>query len=87
MVDWEITAKTIYCDAVEDEVTIMLYKDGSLRCTGFKKYTVPNRVTQRVMKQKSAELKKPIKCEGEGCYRAVGYKDRIMTEESTKTNG
>ena len=37
MPGWQITAKTIFCDAVDDEVTVMVYKDGSTRCTGYKK--------------------------------------------------
>lgn len=34
MVNWQITAKTIYCDIVRDEVTIMVKKDWSVQCTG-----------------------------------------------------
>jgi hypothetical protein len=36
--DWQVTATTIYCDAVDDNVMIIVYKDGSIRCTGYKKY-------------------------------------------------
>ena len=39
MVDWQITATTIYCDAVDDEVTILVNKDWSTRCTGMRKYS------------------------------------------------
>jgi hypothetical protein len=34
MVDWQITAKTIYCEAVKEEVTIIIKKDWSANCTG-----------------------------------------------------
>lgn len=30
---------TIYCTAVADEVTIMVYRDFTTRCTGFTKYS------------------------------------------------
>ncbi|MCJ7791782.1 MAG: hypothetical protein MUP49_05195 [Dehalococcoidia bacterium] len=36
--DWQVTATTIYCDAVDDDVTILVYKDWSTKCTGYKKY-------------------------------------------------
>ena len=36
MVDWQVTATTIYCDAVDDDVTLLVYKDGSAKCTGYK---------------------------------------------------
>jgi hypothetical protein len=29
--DWQITATTIYCDAVDDDVTIIVYKDWSTK--------------------------------------------------------
>jgi hypothetical protein len=35
MTDWQLTATTIYCNAVQDEVTIFVHRDGSLGCTGF----------------------------------------------------
>lgn len=36
MTDWQITAKTIYCDSVQEEVTIIVKKDWSVQCTGLK---------------------------------------------------
>ena len=38
MTDWEITATTVYCDAVDDEVTLIVYRDGTIKCTGHQKY-------------------------------------------------
>jgi len=35
---WQVTATAIYCDAVDDEVTILVYKDWSTERTGYKKY-------------------------------------------------
>jgi hypothetical protein len=36
--DWRVTATTIYCAAVADEVTMMVYRDFTTRCTGLAKY-------------------------------------------------
>jgi hypothetical protein len=33
MVNWTITATTILCARIKDEVTVLVYKDGSVRCT------------------------------------------------------
>ena len=82
MSDWQITAKTIACEEVDDEVTLLIYKDGTAHCTGFKKYTQPNAVTAGIIKEKSRRLKRPLKCEGEACAHLTRYKDKIMAEET-----
>ncbi len=81
MTNRQITAKTIFCDAVDDEVTVLVYKDGSTRCTGFKKYNQPNSITLGLIRKKARQLKKPIKCEGEQCFRQSQYKNKILAEE------
>ncbi len=81
MTDWQITAKTIYCDAVDDEVTVIVNKDGSTRCTGFKKYEQPNDITRRSIREKTRKLKRPVKCEGEQCPRVTEYRISILVEE------
>jgi hypothetical protein len=37
--DWEITATTVYCEAVGDEVTLMVYANGTCKCTWREKYS------------------------------------------------
>jgi hypothetical protein len=81
MPGWQVTAKTIYCEAVEDEVTILVYRDGSTRCTGFKKYTEPNDMTRQVLKAKKKSSRHPLRCEGERCPRVTQYKEKILAEE------
>jgi hypothetical protein len=81
MVGWQVTAKTIYCDAVDDEVTLLIYKDLTARCTGCKKYSEPDDITRKMVKQKIKQLKRPIKCGGEDCIRVMEYKEKILTEE------
>jgi hypothetical protein len=82
MSSWQTTAKTIFCDAVDDEVTVMVYKDGSVRCTGCKKYDQPNDITRVLIKEKSRRLKLTVKCEGESCPRVTAYKTAILAEEA-----
>ena len=81
MPDWQITAKTIFCEAVDDEVTILLQKSGEARCTGFRKYDQPNEITRTLVNQKTRRLKRSIKCEGENCLRVTGYKNQILAEK------
>ena len=80
MIDWQITAKTIFCEAVDDEVTVLVQKSGAVHCTGFRKYDQPNDITRTLVKEKTRKLKRPIRCEGESCSRVTGYKNQIMAE-------
>ena len=82
MVDWQVTATTIYCDAVAADVTLMVDADGGVRCAGMLKYleqTTPN--IQRQLKQRSRQQKRPLGCEGAACQRMATYRDRIFAEE------
>jgi hypothetical protein len=79
MVDWQITAKAIYCDAVDDDVVIMVFPDGSLKCTGYPKYSNPqNPETQTNLKNKSRLLNRSLKCEGPQDHRLTDYRDSIL---------
>ncbi len=82
MADWQLTATTIYCDAVDDEVTIMVYKDRRTTCTGYNKYGEGlNRGAARVLKKKAGRLGKNLECEGPLDHRVTDYRDRLMTED------
>jgi len=82
MVNWQLTATTIYCDAVADEVTILVYKDGSVKCTGYTKYAEPSKETLNLLKIKNKQLKRNLECEGPECYRVIQYRDKLFAEES-----
>ncbi len=82
MVNWQVTAATIYCDAVDDEVTLLLYKDRSAKCTGYRKYGEPDKEIAKVMKGKSKQLKRQLECEGLECYRIIRYRDKLFAEEA-----
>ncbi len=64
MTNWQITAKTIFCDAVDDEVTVLVYKNGSTRCTGCQKYNQPNSITLGIIREKTRRLKRADKMRG-----------------------
>ena len=78
MVDWLITATTIYCDAIEDEVTLIVDKDSALKCTGYTRYSSPDKETSRLASKKSKQLGKQLKCEGLECHRAQKYRNKLF---------
>jgi len=82
MVNWQVTATTIYCDVVDDEVTILVYKDKSLKCTGYQKYGKPDKKVVALLKKKSKQLKRESWCEGPECGRVIEYRDKLFAEEA-----
>ena len=84
MVDWQITATTIYCDAVDEEVTLMVHKDWSTKCTGYRKYGEPSKDMLNILKEKSKQLKRQLGCTGLECPRVTEYKEKLSTEEADK---
>lgn len=80
MVNWQITATTIYCDAVDDEVTLLVHKDWSVKCTGYRKYGKPSKEIVNLAKKR----KKQLECDGPECYRAVQYRDKLFADEAKK---
>lgn len=87
MVNWKVTATSIYCDAVDDDVTIMVYKDWTTRCTGYNKYV--ENLTKEVatmLKKKGKRLGKHLKCDGPLGYRVTDYRDQLIAEEGARTS-
>jgi hypothetical protein len=81
MVDWQITATTIYCDAIEEEVTLLVYKDGTARCTGYARYGEPGQETKTTLNKKAGQLKRVLKCQGMECPRIIRYRDGLLAAE------
>ncbi len=81
MVDWEVTATTIYCEDVEDEVTVIVYGDGTVKCSGHEKYTKPTKETEKEIKTKNKTRGKKISCSGKDCPRAMQYRNKLMSEK------
>ena len=85
MASWKITATTIYCDAVDDEVTVLVYKDFSTKCTGYKKYFKPTREVANLLKKKSKRLGHKLACQGLECHRVTKYQKKLLSEEAKKS--
>lgn len=73
MVDWQVTATTIFCDAVGEEVTLLVFKDMSAKCTGSTKHAATQNGKNRRVDRK---------CEGKSCSRLTQYRDKVFTEKS-----
>jgi len=84
MIDWQVTAATIYCEDVDDEVTVIVHRDGAVRCVGFARYGKQDKETAGLMKQKSRGLKRQLECAGPECRRVADYRDRLLAEEAKK---
>jgi hypothetical protein len=79
MVDWQITATTLVCSAVAEEVTILVYPDWTVRCTGFEKYTKSRSASLELLKR-SLALKKTLDCKGLDCPSIIEYKLKLEDE-------
>jgi hypothetical protein len=75
--DWEITATTVNCDDVDDEVTLIIYADGTCKCTGRLKYAKPDKETARAMKKKSLKVKLSG-CRADDCIRLKQYREQVF---------
>jgi len=83
--DWQVTATTIYCDAVDEDVTLMVYKDRSAKCVGYKKYRESiTKETAKVLNKKGKKLGRELRCEGPECSRLIKYRDKLSAEEEVK---
>ena len=85
MTDWQVTATTIYCDAVDDEVTVMVYRDFSTRCTGYHRYGTPSKESSALLRDKSRKSGRELKCEGPECQRVAQYRDKLVEEEAERS--
>jgi len=83
MVDWQITATTFVCNAVAEEVTIMVYPDWKVRCTGLEKYT-KNRKSELDLLKRSLSLRKTLECKGLDCPSIIEYKLKLQDEEARR---
>ena len=81
MVNWTITATTIYCDATDDEVTLIVHRDGTLNCTGYNKYNKPDKETAIAIKIKGKQLGEQLRCEGLECHRLLQYRNKVLSWE------
>ena len=76
MVDWQITAATLRCDVVGDEVTLLVHKDWSVKCTGAVRYAPGGNGHKK-------NTRNPL-CEGTDCQLAKDYRKKLQDEEADK---
>jgi len=84
-VNWQVTATTIYCDAIDEDVTIMVYKDHSTRCTGYRKYVEnASKEAQGDLQKRAKKSGRALKCEGPEDDRVTEYRDKLFAEDRSK---
>lgn len=83
MVNWQVTATTIYCDAVGDEVTVLVYKDWTTKCTGYVRYRSTANGSAGLAKKHRQSGHEP-QCQGPECSRTIEYRDKLMAEEASR---
>jgi hypothetical protein len=69
MPNWQLTATSIFCEDCAGEVTIIVYKDGQVKCTG---------VSGQALKNKKTVVPS---CSAERCKHVAGYKAKLDSEE------
>jgi hypothetical protein len=85
MVDWKVTATTIYCDAVDTNVAIMVYKNQSTKCAGYGKYGEGLTLDgAKIPKKKGKRLGRRLKCEGPECPRVITFRDEVFVKENAE---
>jgi hypothetical protein len=78
--DWQVTATTLYCEAVADEVTLLVYPDWSVKCTGQEKYAGLHKAGAEQLKRRPAK-KKSLDCQGINCPTVSAYLNKLKFEE------
>ena len=86
MASWKITATTIFCDAVDDEVTVLVYSDFSTKCTGHQKYLTPTKEVNNLLKKRGKRLGRELACRGLKCPLVMHYQEKIVAEEAKKSS-
>jgi hypothetical protein len=73
MVNWQVTAATLRCDVIGEEVTLLVHKDWSVKCTAYSKIAATRK---KALKNDSSQP-----CEGTQCKIASDYVKRLQSEE------
>jgi hypothetical protein len=68
MVDWKVTATTIFCDVVNDEVTFIVSGDGTITCTGQQRYATPGRQSGPTART----------CAGDECRIKIQHREHML---------
>ena len=82
--DWKVTAYTIECPAVAEEVTVTVKNDWTVQCSGFAKYGNSRKANIALLKR-SLDMKLNLECKGLNCKQITDYIQKLKDEESLKT--
>jgi hypothetical protein len=80
MADWQITAATLRCDMIDKEVTLLVHKDWSVKCTGHARYARVSKESRRTSKRDKGNTG----CQGTDCPLANDYLKKLQTEEKSR---
>lgn len=73
--NWRITAIGVYCDRVQDYVTLMVAGDWLSTCSWYR--------VNRDAKSKPSQAARNFKiCDGPECRRLADYRKRLIKEET-----
>lgn len=72
MVDWQVTAATFRCEETGDEITLLVSKDWTVKCTGYSKLS-------------GKKNRHSSGCTGLECKLAVTYRNKLQAEEAAKS--
>ena len=82
--NWKLTATTIYCEAVDDEVTLLVYEDLTTKCVGCNRYGEPSKEAANLLRKKSKQLGRQLKCTGPECSHVIQYRTKISAEKAAR---
>lgn len=85
MVDWQITTTTFICNTIAEEVTVLVYPDWKVRCTGREKYK-KNRQAEMELLKRSLNLRRTLDCNGLDCPSIIEYKLKLQDEEMRRAS-
>jgi hypothetical protein len=80
--DWQITACTIICDMVADDVTLLVRNDGTYNCTGHQRYGGDTAQSLQNIHDHHRETGRTVSCAGESCKIMIDYVNHIFTGEN-----
>lgn len=83
MTDWQITLVTIFCEAVQDEVTISVRNDWSFKCTGYPKSSKTDGAGASA-NSTTGKASQQQRCEVLECSRVIQYREKLRAEEAIK---
>ncbi len=86
---WQVTAQTVYCDEVQHQATIMIYKDWGTACSYHKiwgpvisieKHGISRIISLLTIRSPKKRIRS--KCPGpETCEVITSYRDKLYIEE------